>query len=282
MGTRRRTWSAGVSIGGHALVFAALGVLARGPSPTPAPEESELTVVELIDVTVSDDAADAPLRLSGQRKRGEEREATVVREPKQPERRQRPEVRAKAPRRKAVESPPEAAPEVPETSVPADGAALARVPVPAEPAAAESPELEPTPAGSDSVAASAARPGPVSVTPRSSERGRGGRDEDNFSGYGASIVRAVVTEIDRVPIGGLRSDDSIQLVLEVLPDGRLASVGRRKSDVARVGNTTLGRIMQRQVLRRVARASKRFPPHPAGFTKARFVVEVTVRFRDLS
>ncbi len=283
MRTWRRIRSAGISIAGHALALGALAVLGQQPSPEPTPRESELSAVELVEVTVREDTADAPLRVEGTLKRGEERDPVVEPETQPLEHRRRRKVQARA---RAVN-------DVPETTRGAsvfestDGSPNVRVPV--SPLAAEntsghSPGLDQGLEESQPAQPSSARLDSLSEQgpPLSSERVVGGRAEDAYAGYGASIVRAVVAEIDRVPIGGIHADDSIQLVLEVLPNGRLASVGRRRFEVARVEETTLGRLLQWQVLRRVAQASKRFPPHPAGFTKARFVVDVTVRFRGVS
>lgn len=286
MRTWRRIRGAGISIAGHALALGALAVLRQQPSPEPTPDEPELSVVELIEINLRADTPDAPLRVDGTVKRGEARDVVVEPETRSPAPRRRRKVHARARLRSTLD-------DVPDTTRGAvvfeSADASPRVRVPVSPPAAE---IATGRSAEPDQGLEASRPSQPSSArlesqselrpPLSSKRVAGGREEDAYAGYGASIVRAVVAELDRVPIGGICSDDSIQLVLEVLPDGRLARVGRRRFEVARVENTTLGRFLQWQVLRRVARASERFPPHPAGFTKARFVVDVTVRFRGMS
>lgn len=102
----------------------------------------------------------------------------------------------------------------------------------------------------------------------------------DYSAYGAELVRLVKTEIDTNPVPGLREQDSIEVVLEVLPSGRLAHRGLGKYDYAQVIRSSLGPLRMRAILRRILRASQRFPPHPASFPRQRYVLGFTVRFRD--
>ena len=117
---------------------------------------------------------------------------------------------------------------------------------------------------------------------RGSGLGRMGSDESpDHSAYGAEIVRLVKAEIDVDPVPGLRPRDSIEVELEVLPNGRLARRGLGKYDYVRVIRSTLGPVRLRAILRRILRASYGFPPHPSSFPRQRYVVGFTVRFRDL-
>jgi hypothetical protein len=109
---------------------------------------------------------------------------------------------------------------------------------------------------------------------------RGLGDGPDHSAYGAELVRLVKAEIDTHPIPGLGPLDSIEVVLEVLPSGRLARRGLGKYDYARVVRSTLGPVRMRAILRRILRASERFPPHPSSFPRQRYVVGFTVNFRD--
>ena len=293
MRTRSRFWSACISIGAHGLALVALLGLEPRASLERRPQETGPTVVELIDIAVREDTADAPVRTEGTMKRGGEREPIVEPETRHRRHRRRDEVDEEA----VLSGPGTGARRIAGEAARVFVSTGADAPVPTSPlvtgpvtarAAAFAPPFADSNSGASSSAASefvrsrspTTSAPPPSPTPITLERGVGGREEDAYAGYGASIVRAVVAEIDRDRIGGIRSSDSIQLVLEILPDGRLASVGPRRFEVAYVEHSTLGWLLQRQVLRRVAHASERFPPHPAGFSKARFVVDVTVRFRD--
>ncbi len=293
MRTRSRFWSVGTSIGVHGLALGALLGLEQRASLERRPQETGPTVVELIDIAVREDTADAPVRAEGTMKRGGEREPIVEPETRRLRHRRRGEVNEEAVLPGAGTGATQIAGEVARVFVPTGAdAPVPTSPLVAEPVTARStafapPFADPNSGASSSAASESAgsrspttSAPPPSPTPITLERGVGGREEDAYAGYGASIVRAVVAELDRDHIGGIRSSDSIRLVLEILPDGRLDSVGPRRFEVAYVEDSTLGWLLQRQVLRRVARASEWFPPHPAGFSKARFVVDVTVRFRD--
>lgn len=112
--------------------------------------------------------------------------------------------------------------------------------------------------------------------------GRTGTDESpDHAAYGAELVRLVKAEIDTNPVPGLRPHDAIEVVLEVLPSGRLARHGLGKYDYAQVVRSTLGPVRLRALLRRIHHASQAFPPHPSSFPRQRYVVGFTVRFREL-
>lgn len=110
--------------------------------------------------------------------------------------------------------------------------------------------------------------------------GQGFEGTPDHTAYGAELVRIVKAEIDADPVPGLGSEDSIEVLLEVLPSGRLARWGLGKYDYAQVVHSTLGPLRMKAILRRVLRASEAFPPHPSSFPRQRFVVGITVRFRD--
>lgn len=105
-----------------------------------------------------------------------------------------------------------------------------------------------------------------------------GDGELDHSAYGAEIVRLVLAEIDDDPVPGIPEGHAIQIELRVLPSGRLSPRGLGRFDFARVVRSTLGPVRTRWVLRRVERASKRFPPHPDGFSRKVYEMDFTVRF----
>lgn len=161
--------------------------------------------------------------------------------------------------------------------------------------AVEVPAAETTPATSEdleseppSPPAALAPPGRPEVAGPSDGRGTvgasvgavGADGAPDHSAYGAELVRLVKTEIDVDPVPGLRPRDSIEVVLEVLPSGRLAHRGLGKYDYAQVVRSTLGPVRLRALLRRILRASEGFPPHPSSFPRERYVVGFTVRFHD--
>lgn len=116
-------------------------------------------------------------------------------------------------------------------------------------------------------------------TGESEDRGSGEGEADH-SAYGAEIVRLVLAEIDRDPVLGISAKDSIEVELEILPSGRLARRGLGKYDYAVVVTSSVGPLRTRGILRRIASASRRFPPHPADFPRQRYLVGITVSFRD--
>jgi hypothetical protein len=144
--------------------------------------------------------------------------------------------------------------------------------MPASPSAASTRPAKPRPQGLDEGLGSGGTGG---------GRGLGIYGTPDHAAYGAEIVRLVKAEIDHDPVPGLGARDSVELVLEVLPSGRLARRGLGKYDYAQVVRSTLGPLRMRAVLRRVLRASEDFPPHPSTFPRQRFVVGITVNFRAL-
>jgi hypothetical protein len=80
-------------------------------------------------------------------------------------------------------------------------------------------------------------------------------------------------------VPGIGTEDTIQVLIEVLPDGELAWSRSGRFGFARVLATSLGPLRTRQILKRIERASDRFPGHPPGFARRRYVVDVTVNFR---
>lgn len=160
-------------------------------------------------------------------------------------------------------------------------------PAPAEPLPTAPATDEPVP---PEPPASPATDGPAGGTPTAgghddhgsltSSIGRMGTDESpDHSAYGAELVRLVKSEIDADPVPGLLPHDSIEVVLEVLPSGRLARHGMGKYDYAKVVRSTLGPLRLRAILRRILNASHGFPPHPSSFPRRRYVVGFTVNFR---
>jgi len=64
----------------------------------------------------------------------------------------------------------------------------------------------------------------------------------------------------------------------VLPNGRLKRTGAGRFDVANVVRSSIGPVRTRALMRRIQRASKRFPRHPKGFERGVYVVGVKLRF----
>lgn len=155
------------------------------------------------------------------------------------------------------------------------------------PSAPQSAAPEPLPSAPDehpSVDPDGSRPRGIREGTGNIGTGGGGVGIDgtaDHSAYGAKLVHLIMTEIDEDPVPGLGPRDSIEVELTVLPSGRLAHRGIGKYDYARVVRSTLGPIRLRAILRRILRASKDFPPHPSSFPRTRYVVGITVRFRDL-
>lgn len=189
--------------------------------------------------------------------------------------------RPKAAHRPAKPSDP-TAPSEPDAPVAPD--------VPADPPAADAMPVTPAPTGAEETPAAASTPAPGPSTGSASTTGGGGDGhgasgaegggEDSFRAYGAEIVRLVKAEIDSDPVLGITKRDSIELQLSVLPNGRLARTGNGRWDFVRVIRTSLGPLRTRGILKRIQNASARFPSHPDGFSKRRYVVGVTVHFKD--
>ncbi len=193
-----------------------------------------------------------------------------------------------APVPERVEPPPEApppeapppktrprAPEVPATP-PASDAAAEPVPPDAEPSPET--EVQPEPA---SPPATETSPG-TSTVQGTGTVGDGGQQSGDgamdHSAYGSRIVEIVMEEIDDDPVRGIPSGHSIRIGLRVLPSGRLARRGFGRFDFAEVLASTIGPIRTRGILRRVQRASLRFPRHPTGFPRRYYEIAVTVNF----
>lgn len=266
--------------GGLASVLLHGGLLAWavGREPAPMPTEPAPVEIELVDVTAIaggplawEAAAGSPGRdatPTPASARGET--VTVAAEPEPPTRAEPPTT--PVPRRTAP----------PRTSGPLAPRA-ANEPDPAPPD--ETPLGPPTPPEPVEDQGRASRAAAVGT---SDGRGSGGTHDGRMgtgegpdhSTYGAEIVRLVKAEIDTDPVPGLRSRDSIEVVLEVLPSGRLARHGLGKYDYAQVVHSTVGPVRMRAILRRILRASERFPPHPSSFPRTRYVVGFTVHFRD--
>ncbi len=268
MASSRKVWGVLVSVGLHALVLG-WTVRAVAPRVEVAHDDVVLTsfdIVDVPDVPVRDAALTRPPRAAPARPIVTAPPAPMVPVDSPAPSRARHAVSARAPERAPAAVPStddDAEARVPDAAGGHDGDGDGDgdgVPTPAMPASG---------AGGDGAA------------PHGDGDGRRGpgRDEADYAAYGARIVALVMDELDRSPVPGIGPRDTIQLVLEVLPDGTLARTGYGRFDVAHVTRTSLGRLRMRQILKRVERASARFPDHPRGFAKSRFVVDVTVNFR---
>lgn len=186
--------------------------------------------------------------------------------------------------------PPPVEPSLHTRARPTPRRAPSEPPPPAEPAASPAASLAPdaqaAPAGEPPSPTATREPG--DSAPRGDGHGSVGASvgatgidgTPDHSAYGAELVRLVKVEIDSNPVPGLRSRDSIEVVLEVLPSGRLAHRGLGKYDYAQVVHSSLGPVRMRAILRRILRASQGFPPHPSSFPRQRYVLGFTVRFRE--
>lgn len=107
-----------------------------------------------------------------------------------------------------------------------------------------------------------------------------GRGTFDTSGYGEEIVAIVKEELASDPVPGIRSTDSIRLVLRVKPNGSLAWIGSGRFGFAQVLSTTLGPVRTRAVLKRFERGSWRFPAYPEEMQGRRrwYEMELTLRF----
>lgn len=108
---------------------------------------------------------------------------------------------------------------------------------------------------------------------------KGGGTFDS-SGYGKEIVRLFREELDADPVPGLRWTDAIRVVIRVKPDGSLSWMGSGRYDFAQVLASTVGPVRTRAILKRLERASWRFPPYPAGLKgKRHYEMEFIIKFR---
>jgi len=159
---------------------------------------------------------------------------------------------------------------------PASDAAAVPVAPEVEPPSEVPAPTEPTPSRSTD-----GSPGTPTVSGTGSV-GDGGRQSGDgamdHSAYGSRIVEIVMEEIDDDPVRGIPSGHSIRIGLRVLPSGRLARRGLGRFDFAEVLATTVGPVRTRGILRRIERASLRFPRHPAGFPRRYYEIAVTVNF----
>lgn len=283
-------------IGGLVSVVLHVGLLAwasgyaPAASEAPAEPEAALVEIELLEITP---LTEGPLALRAEA--GREGEAAPLTEPSSGE--------VVQPRREVEPVPADPVPprrsktEDPVPTVPAEEAE----PADADPTDEDEPDVEAAPApGSEDGEDGEPMPSPPSGSGKGSAaprrqgtreglgpggvgdgRGLGIYGTPNHAAYGAEIVRLVKAKIDEDPVPGLGSRDSVELVLEVLPNGRLARWGMGKYDYAQVVHSTLGPLRMRAILRRVLRASEAFPPHPSSFPRQRFVVGITVNFREL-
>lgn len=255
-------------------------------SPEPAPEpELELTVVEIVNFV---DNPDAELALEGAlAARSAEPAAEPVLEPEaapEPE-----EIEEPRPKEPPTEPEPRTRPEPdPDAAVQPDPSPDPSPEPDADPGAASEPKAAAQPPEPpDEPAAGKHDEGTPEPTPGSGtgRAGEGmadghadGQGATNFQSYGAEIIRIVNAEIDADPVAGISRRDTIEFELMVLPNGRLKRTGSGRFDVANVVRSSIGPVRTRALMRRIQRASSRFPKHPKGFERRVYVVGVTLRF----
>jgi hypothetical protein len=266
-------------IGGLTSVLLHAGLLAwvvlRPPAPTvpavePAVELVEITRLELTPITHGPLAAKAEARPEGD---------PLVRPPGEPTATEHPPEPPTEPRR--PRKPPHTTLQRPDVPLAPAGNAEAEATPTRDDASAGPPLVEVADDGGILARARARQP---SEGRGSAGAGEGRSQADgalDHTAYGSQLVRIVKAEIDEDPVPGLGPQDSIEVVLEVLPNGRLARWGLGKYDYAQVVRSTLGPLRMRAILRRILRASQGFPPHPSSFPRQRFVVGIRVNFREL-
>lgn len=252
-------------VGGLASVLLHAGLLWWGLAHAPAPTEPEPRVeLELIEVTplereplAARATAASPGATAPSPAPGEAANPMMTARPREP-----------APRKPATQQP--AAPLAPEAAPASDEA----TPTP------EPPPESPAPPHTAGETGAAGTPEGRGTSGDGGGRSGIGDEGPDHAAYGAELVRLVKAEIDVDPVPGLGPRDSIEVVLEVLPSGRLARRGLGKYDYAQVVHSTLGPLRLHAILRRILRASQGFPPHPSSFPRQRYVVGFTVRFRE--
>lgn len=271
-------------LGAIGLHIALLSWTVASPEPVPKPEP-ELTVVEIVNFV---DNPDAELALEGAlAARSPEPAAEPVREPEaapeieEPEEPEEPETPEEPPTEPEPRTRPEPDPDAavqPDPSPEPDAEPGA---VSEPQAATEPPELPDEPAAGQHDDGTP-EPTPGTGTGRAGEGiadgHADGQGTTNFQSYGAEIIRIVNAEIDADPVAGISRRDTIEFELMVLPNGRLKRTGSGRFDVANVVRSSIGPVRTRALLRRIQRASSRFPKHPKGFERRVYVVGVTLRF----
>lgn len=210
----------------------------------------------------------------------------------------RPSVRAPEPEPEPAPSP-EPEPESPAPDRPeppsrpiARAQPIAPTPEPSPQPEAAVPEAPPTPGpaadgtvAGDGIATSsgsnAKDRGGSGATAAKGHGGAGAATGDgtfDASSYGKEIVRLVLAELDEDPVPGLTRRDGIQVVLRVKPNGELAWTGSGRFGFAQVVASSVGPVRTNAILKRIERASRRFPAHPSGLKRRHYVVDVTVKF----
>lgn len=269
-GTSGGAWLPRRSLGGLGSVIVHAGLLAwlgGRAAPVSDPEPRAEPAIEWLEVSVVEHG---PLARKAESEAGREGSARAKAQP----------ARSEA-STKAEPVPAKPRPLTPRGARPTPDGPTTEEPAPAEPAHDEPAHDEPA----------SAPLGPPESTSQADSRGAGeghggalgsgsGDGELDHSAYGAEIVRIVKAEIDRDPVPGISAKDSIEIELEILPSGRLARRGMGKFDYAVVLASSVGPLRTRGILRRIASASRRFPPHPTTFPRQRYVVGFTVCFHD--
>jgi outer membrane biosynthesis protein TonB len=243
------------------------GLLAVPEGPVSASQPSPPLDDELVAIEVVSEGPIAP-RASV---RAPEPEATPEPSPEPSPAPDRPE----PPTRRIARAQP-IAPE-PEPTMP-------EAPVTPEPAAEPGPAVDGSLVGDASGRATGSNgegdggAGASAGTGRSGAGASTGGDTVDTSSYGKEIVRLVLAELDEDPVPGLTRRDGIQVVLRVKPDGGLAWTGSGRFGFAQVVASSVGPVRTHAILKRIERASRRFPAHPAGLKRRHYVVDVTVKF----
>ncbi|MEX1361931.1 MAG: hypothetical protein AB1Z98_02330 [Nannocystaceae bacterium] len=282
MGTRSDTRKlAGLlgSLVAHGLLLA--WVMGQDPSAPPPPAQAEPVEVHIVELTLPHvPALSEQAAVSGQpdavTRTAAPEPLPELDEPPPPPPKPQPKPQPDPPQ--SPTSEPDPAPQPNDTTAPA----LPLEPPPESPEAPPAeppPSLEPAPNSNAPDTNAAGRP--TASPGRGSSRATGsllGDGDLDHSAYGAEIVRLVMAEIDEDPVFGIPSGHAIQIGLKVLPSGRLARSGLGRFDFAKVFASTVGRVRTRAILRRVERASRRFPRHPAGFPRRNYEIAFTVRF----
>jgi outer membrane biosynthesis protein TonB len=251
------------------------GLLAVPEGTEPAPQPPPLLDDELVAIEVVSEGPIAPRP----RVRAPEPEATPEPAPEPASEPSPAPDRPEPPTRPIARAQP-----IAPTPAPEPEPTMAEAPVTPEPAAEPGPAVDGSLVGDASGRATGSNgegdggAGASAGTGRSGAGASTGGDTVDTSSYGKEIVRLVLAELDEDPVPGLTRRDGIQVVLRVKPDGGLAWTGSGRFGFAQVVASSVGPVRTHAILKRIERASRRFPAHPAGLKRRHYVVDVTVKF----
>ena len=270
----RRYAAAAITLAVHVGLLAwSMSVSPQQPQPAPV-FATPVELIELADLDQSGRGSLAP-KHSIAAEVSDDPLSTTASESK----RERPEPQPRPQPKRSARKTPRAAPvpDAPEPSNDERPTLASSEPVlntPAPVVLAPTDPVAPTDATPSASKTKAGRPGAVRA------RASGTGAARDHAAYGAEIERIISDEIDRNPVPGIHVDDTVEFELRLLPSGRLAMIGDGRLDVAIVVRSTVGPLRTRALLRRIKRASARFPRHPPGFPRRHYILGFSVTFTN--